>query len=224
MSDENSNDNDQEKNPADLNNDQNQDSKAEIAALKESIAKLEANSADLLSEKKQEKEKREKAEAEAEAAKNEQAKKDGDYKQLYESSLQELEAQKTQNNELAQKTEKADIRKEAAKLANELTKHSGRAEDLTEKIAARLKRIDGELKVLDSSGQLTVSSLQDLKAEVTTKFDWLVDGSQANGSGAPGNKGSTQSPAKNEKAEAAKKKGDGVAYLNAAFENQFKKA
>lgn len=215
---------DKDLNPADKGQEQNTDSAAEIAALKESIAKLEANSADLLNEKKQEKEKREKAEAEAEAAKNEKAKADGDYKQLYESSQTELEAQKTRNSEFAQQTEKADIRKEAAKLANELTKHSGRAEDLTEKIAARLKRIDGELKVLDTSGQLTVSSLLDLKADISTKFDWLIDGSQASGGGAPGNTGFSQAPAKNEKAEAAKKRGDGVAFLNAALETHFKKA
>lgn len=215
---------DKDLNPADEGQEKNTDSAAEIAALKESIAKLEANSADLLNEKKQEKEKREKAESDAEAAKNEKAKADGDYKQLYESSQIELEAQKNRTSEFAKQTEKADIRKEAAKLANELTKHSGRAEDLTEKIAARLKRIDGELKVLDTSGHLTVSSLTDLKADISTKFDWLVDGSQASGGGAPGNTTSSQAPAKNEKADAAKKKGDGVAFINAALESHFKKA
>ena len=215
---------DQEKNPADSNNDQGADSAAEIAALKESIAKLEANSADLLNEKKQEKEKREQAEREAEAAKVEQAKADNDYKQLYESSQTELEAQKAINSQSLKQTEQADIRTEAAKIAHELTKHTGRAEDLTDKIAARLKRIDGELKVLDASGQLTVSSLTDLKSDITVKFDWLVDGSQASGGNAPGNNGSKQAPAKNEQAEAAKKKGDGVAYLNAALGQHFKKA
>ena len=221
MSDENE---DLNKDPAGLVDDQKTDSAAEIAALKESIAKLEANSAELLSEKKQEKEKREQVEKDAAAAKIEQAKADNDYKQLYESSQSELEAQKGINSESLKQTEKADIRKEASKLAHELTKHTGRAEDLTEKIAARLKRIDGELKVLDGSGQLTVSSLSDLKSDIAIKFDWLVDGSQASGSGAQGNSGSKQAPAKNEQAEAAKKNGDGVAYLNAAFSQHFKKA
>lgn len=221
MSDENE---DLSNDSANQVDDQKTDSAAEIAALKESIAKLEANSAELLSEKKQEKEKREKVEREAEAARVEQAKADNDYKQLYESSLSELETQKNINSESLKQTEKADIRKEASKLAHELTKHTGRAEDLTEKIAARLKRIDGELKVLDGSGQLTVSSLSDLKSDIAIKFDWLVDGSQASGSGAPGNNGSKQAPAKNEQAEAAKKNGDGVGYLNAAFSEHFKKA
>ena len=221
MSDENE---DLNKGPAGSVDDQKTDSAAEIAALKESIAKLEANSAELLSEKKQEKEKREQVEKDAAAAKIEQAKADNDYKQLYESSQSELEAQKGINSESLKQTEKADIRKEASKLAHELTKHTGRAEDLTEKIAARLKRIDGELKVLDGSGQLTVSSLSDLKSDIAIKFDWLVDGSQASGSGAQGNNGSKQAPAKNEQAETAKKNGDGVAYLNAAFSQHFKKA
>jgi len=139
---------------------------------------------ELLSEKKKVQQEREEARTQARLEAEEKAQKENDYKQLFE-------AQKEESNTLRQTIDKmnADIKQqkvstEAAKLASQLTKDTGRAQLLQKEISQRLTLVDNELRVTDESGQLTVSSLDDLTNAIKTSYPFLVDGSQASGGGA----------------------------------------
>ena len=139
---------------------------------------------ELLSEKKKVQQEREQAREMARLEAEQKAQKENDYKQLFE-------AQKEESNTLRQTIEKmnADITQqkittEAAKLASQLTKDTGRAQLLQKEISQRLTLIDNELRVTDEGGQLTVSSLDDLANAIKTSYPFLVDGSQASGGGA----------------------------------------
>lgn len=139
---------------------------------------------ELLSEKKKVQQEREQAREMARLEAEEKAQKENDYKQLFE-------AQKEESNTLRQTIEKMNaditqqkIRTEAAKLAAQLTKDTGRAQLLQKEISQRLTLVDNELRVTDESGQLTVSSLDDLANAIKTSYPFLVDGSQASGGGA----------------------------------------
>ena len=139
---------------------------------------------ELLSEKKKVQQEREQAREMARLEAEQKAQKENDYKQLFE-------AQKEESNTLRQTIEKMNtditqqkIRTEAAKLAAQLTKDTGRAQLLQKEISQRLTLVDNELRVTDDSGQLTVSSLDDLANAIKTSYPFLVDGSQASGGGA----------------------------------------
>lgn len=139
---------------------------------------------ELLSEKKKVQQEREQAREMARLEAEQKAQKENDYKQLFE-------AQKEESNTLRQTIEKmnADITQqkittEAAKLASQLTKDTGRAQLLQKEISQRLTLIDNELRVTDEGGQLTVSSLDDLANAIKMSYPFLVDGSQASGGGA----------------------------------------
>lgn len=139
---------------------------------------------ELLSEKKKVQQEREQAREMARLEAEQKAQKENDYKQLFE-------AQKEESNTLRQTIEKMNaditqqkIRTEAAKLAAQLTKDTGRAQLLQKEISQRLTLVDNELRVTDESGQLTVSSLDDLANAIKTSYPFLVDGSQASGGGA----------------------------------------
>jgi len=69
---------------------------------------------------------------------------------------------------------------------------------LTRFVAERLKYAEDGVKVTDSSGDLTVSSLDDLKKEIagSARFASLIKGNQSSGGGASG--GSTGSGAASE--------------------------
>ena len=49
--------------------------------------------------------------------------------------------------------------------------------------------MEGEIRVTDDSGQLTVSTLDDLVVNVKNDFPFLVDGNQATGGGATRSQG-----------------------------------
>ena len=139
---------------------------------------------ELLSEKKKVQQEREQAREMARLEAEQKAQKENDYKQLFE-------AQKEESNTLRQTIEKMNaditqqkIRGEAAKLAAQLTKDTGRAQLLQKEISQRLTLVDNELRVTDESGQLTVSSMEDLANAIKTTYPFLVDGSQASGGGA----------------------------------------
>ena len=139
---------------------------------------------ELLSEKKKVQQEREEARTQARLEAEEKAQKENDYKQLFE-------AQKEESNTLRQTIDKmnADIKQqkvstEAAKLASQLTKDTGRAQLLQKEISQRLTLVDNELRVTAETGQLTVSSLDDLTNAIKTSYPFLIDGSQASGGGA----------------------------------------
>lgn len=151
---------------------------------------IKAKNEELLDETKKAKAAKKAAEDEAAAAAKKAAEEAGDFKQLYESSEaarkeaeEKLQAQQRTARESA-------LKSKAAELAAGLTKDTGRAEILADKIRQRLGYSeDGAIRVLDESGGLTVSPVEELVTQIKGRFPFLVDGSQASGGGASGSGG-----------------------------------
>lgn len=143
--------------------------------------------------------KRQKAEAE-EAARLEieqKAKKQGDYEQLFNSSQEKVESLTSELTGLRDSIAKEKENSTALIVASELA-DGANAEILSDYIARRLKYTDEGIKILDSNGGLTVSTIEQLKQEFSTneRFKSLLRGSQANGGGATGGSGSSGSTEK----------------------------
>lgn len=154
------------------------------ARLEEETKGLKSKVDELLGEKKRAKKAQEEAEAKAAAEAQEKAMAENNYQQLFESQKAETEKYKKSLEEMNQSILKQKINGEAAKIALTLTKDAKKAELLQEKISARLTLVDNEIRVADESGQLTVSTLEELTNNVKSAYPFLVDGSQASGSGA----------------------------------------
>lgn len=131
---------------------------------------------------------------EAEEARTQQelaaAKARGDFEQLYASSEQALAAERTRLAELTASIERRDLTSAATKISTAIADGEN-AEILSEFVQRRLKIVDGQVKVTDAEGNLTIASLDDLAKEFqqAPRYASLVRGSQANGGGAAGGKG-----------------------------------
>jgi len=132
---------------------------------------------------------REKADA-AELANMEKAKKNGDFEQLLKSSEQQRKDLEDRLTALNSRVGSERTRTESMKLAAELADGTN-AELLSEFISKRIKYTDDGIKVLDSNGDLTVSSLEDLKREFESndRFKSLLRGNKSSGGGASGDGG-----------------------------------
>lgn len=167
-----------------------EDLQAQVKAFEAEKAKILANRDEVLGELKTFKQKAREAEEAAEAARKEKLQKEGDHEQLYKSSEAEREKLANQLQELQNNIYQEKVGNQAMKLAAEMA-DGYNAELLAEQIQKRLKYTDDGVKVTDASGELTVSSLDDLKAEFknSERFQALLRGNQASGGGAPGGKG-----------------------------------
>lgn len=146
----------------------------------------------LLGETKKAKQLRREEEERARMLAEEKAKKEGDFEQLFKSQQQQAEQYKTELEALRGTIAKEKEQGTAMKLAAELA-DGANAEILSEFIARRLKFTDEGIKVLSNNGELTVSTLDQLKSEFQgdAKYSSLLKGSQASGGSASG--GSTSS-------------------------------
>lgn len=160
---------------------------AQIAELKKSNESILTKNNELLSEAKKAKTAKRDAEAKAEAERIAKAKDSGDHEQLLKSSEEARLKLQGDFDNLVSNNNKEKINNSAMKLATELA-DGYNAEILSESIAKRLKMSDGELKVTDANGALTVSTLDDLKTifKNDEKFKSLLKGNQASGGGAAG--------------------------------------
>ena len=159
----------------------------QLSEMQAEIERLRNHNETLLGEKKAEAKKRADAEANAKAESEAKLLASKDFEQLHKSS--ELEREKLSNRLKELQDNIANEKKGAAalKVAAELADGSN-AELLSTFISKRLKYTDDGLKVTDQNGDLTVSSLDDLKREFQNdaKFAALLRGSQASGGGAKG--------------------------------------
>jgi predicted nucleic acid-binding Zn-ribbon protein len=154
------------------------------AKLNEETAGLKNKVDELLAEKKKVQQEREEARMRAKQEAEDKAAKENDYKQLFESQKQEADTLRSTIEKMNADIRQQKVSTEAAKLASRLTKDTQRAQLLQKEISQRLTLVDNELRVTDESGQLTVSSLDDLANAIRTAYPFLVDGSQASGGGA----------------------------------------
>jgi predicted nuclease with TOPRIM domain len=157
--------------------------------IAQEVAGLKAKNDELLAEKKAAQRAKEELDAKANAEKERYAQENGQYQELYESQKQEASALRQKIEEMNQQVARQKVQSEATKIATTLTKDVAKAKLLEEKLSQRLTLLDGEVRVTDDSGQLTVSSLDDLVANVRTDFPFLVDGNQATGGGATRSQG-----------------------------------
>lgn len=142
----------------------------------------------LLAEKKAETDKRKAEQAEKDKLAEEQARKKGDIEQLeqqYKDKIAKLE------QEIVQRDKQRDtdlVQSTALKLATSLSDNPNNQEVLQMLIEKRLVAENGQVKVTDSSGNLTIATLDDFTNEIKTsgKYDSLITGTKASGTGATG--------------------------------------
>ena len=156
-------------------------------ALTDQFDAIKSKNDELLTETKTAKEAKRKAEADAIAEKDRMAKESGDFESLYKSSSEKLQLTESTLNELQGKIQKEQKGNAAMKIAADLAEGSN-IDLLSTFIDTRLSFQEGALKVTDGSGNLTISSLDDLKAEFKNdpKFASLLKGNQSSGGGATG--------------------------------------
>lgn len=156
----------------------------------EDVEGLKRQNQTLLDEAKAAKQRARDAEQQREQQAVEAAKAKGDYESLYTSSEQALAAERQKLADLQSGIEKRDLSGAASKVAA-LIADGPNAEILAEFLERRLRIVDSQVRVTDASGNLTVSTLEDLGKEFQKepRYASLVRGSQANGGGAAGGGG-----------------------------------
>ena len=152
----------------------------------EDVSGLKRKVDELLNEKKAAQAKALEAQEQAKREAEEKLKKANDFEQLYSSSEAEREKAAQELAELKAQIQQQNVNSKAAEVATQLTKDTARAKLLTEQIQSRLSLVDGEVRVLDQNGTLTVSTVEELTASIKAEYPFLVDGSQAAGGGAIG--------------------------------------
>ena len=157
-------------------------------ALQDEVERMRKHNETLLAEKKAEQQKQREAQAEKDALAQEQARKKGDFETLekqYQDKIAKLEA------EIVERDKQRDsdlVKSEALKLASSLSDNEHNQAILQMLIEKRLTAENGQIKVTDGAGNLTIASIADLKNEISTsgKFDSLITGTKASGVGATG--------------------------------------
>lgn len=157
-------------------------------ALQDEVERMCKHNETLLAEKKAETEKRKAEQAEKDALAQEQARKKGDFDTLekqYQDKIAKLEA------EIVERDKQRDsdlVKSEALKLASSLSDNEHNQAILQMLIEKRLTAENGQVKVVDDLGNATISTIADLKNEISTsgKFDSLITGTKASGVGATG--------------------------------------
>ena len=158
---------------------QTQTENAEVVAMREHQAKL-------LDELKQTKTKLnafEERESQIEAERLEKAKQANDFKQLHEDAMKKLEESKNQYAQLQAQISQEKITNAAQSIAAELGNDPISAKLLGQLITSRLKYNDGDIQVLNASGELTVSTIDQFKAEIMNTPDYqpLLKGNHSSG-------------------------------------------
>lgn len=153
--------------------------------LSSDVTGLKANHDKLLSEKKEAQRLANDAATEAKRIKDEAALKNGDLESLTKSWKEREEGYQSQINGFAEKEANNAKSKAATNIAMGLAEGTN-VKLLSKFIIERLKYDNGEVKVTDKSGNLTVSSIEDLTKEFAANEDYksLLVGSKASGSGA----------------------------------------
>ena len=161
--------------------------KTSLEGLQTEFDAVKGKNEELLTETKTAKTKAREIEAAAEAERIRLATENNDHEQLYKSSQEKLTSTEKMLEDLQGNIATEKRNNAAMKIATELADGSN-AELLAEFIGRRLKFSDEGLKVTDTSGNLTVSSPDDLKKEFASdaRYAALLKGNQSSGGGATG--------------------------------------
>lgn len=138
----------------------------------------------------------ERKQREAEELKNKEA---GNFEELYNSSQKALATEVELNKGLNSKLEKRDVDSVASKIAMAMKPLDGAGDDLRSKVAQRLKSTSEGVKVIDNSGELTISTFEQLQSELLGSADiaYMLQGNQSTGGGANGDNNNSGSATQN---------------------------
>jgi hypothetical protein len=153
--------------------------------LQASIKALEAKNAELLSEKKQFQSKAQKEEEARQNAERDALLKSGDIEAIKKAHQTEIEKARSEFDGLRKSIAEKEISATANQLASSIA-DGPNAKLLSRFIAERLRHENGSVKVVDSDGNLTINTVDELKAEFSNNPDYasLITGSKASGGGA----------------------------------------
>lgn len=152
--------------------------------IEKEVQGLKSKNDEILHERTLLQEKIAETEAKAKRQQEEKLREDNDYKQLFEAQKQESDTLRKTIEQMNKAAVDQKVQGEAAKIAGTLTKDLDKAKLLQKEISGRLTLVDNEVRVTDETGQLTVSSLDELTTTIRDNYPFLVDGSQAQGGGA----------------------------------------
>ncbi|WFF39284.1 hypothetical protein LU290_03415 [Moraxella nasibovis] len=160
----------------------------QFSELQAEVERLRKHNETLLSEKKTETEKRKAEQAEKDRLAEETARKKGDFETLeaqYQDKIAKLEKQLA--DQVAERNQDL-IKSQSLKIASQLSSNPHNQEILQMLIEKRLVAENGAVKVTDGNGNVTISTLDDLVKEFKDggKYDSLVDGTGASGTGSTG--------------------------------------
>lgn len=174
--------------------------------LEKETSGLKSKVSELLGETKAEREKRQALEQAQQQADEERQKEKGEFKSLYEKAQADLEAERENARKFRQTIQQKELESAAASIAGQLSRDSKRAELL--KKEAMQYAVYTDNGVTFEIGGVEVSA-DKLIEKMTEDYDFLVDGSQASGGGAPGSR--------NGSGAATKGKPDGTKAERAAY-------
>ena len=159
----------------------------DLEALMSENAAMKAKMDELLTEAKKAKSAKREIEEQSQIERERIAREKGDFEQLHRSSEERYQATVKELESMRASVANEKRNNAAMKVATELAEGAN-AELLSEFISRRLKYHDDGVKVTDSSGDLTVSTLDDLKAEFKNdaRYSALLKGNQSSGGGASG--------------------------------------
>ncbi|MCF5398097.1 hypothetical protein GIV98_26145, partial [Pseudomonas syringae] len=130
----------------------------------EDLEGLKRQNQTLLDEAKEAKRLRREAEEARTQQERDAAKARGDFEQLFTSSEQALAAERAKLADMTASIERRDLTSAASKVATIIAEGEN-AEILAEFIQRRLKVVEGQVKVTDAQGNLTIATLDDLAKE-----------------------------------------------------------
>ncbi len=158
-----------------------------LASAQGETTSMKSKMDELLGETKKAKALKNQADEEAANIAKAKALKDNDFEQLFKSSEEQRVNSDNRYNKLIEKGAKEKQKAEAMRISIQLA-DGDNAELLSQFIAPRLKYTDEGIKILDINGQLTVSTIDDLKTEFqnNVRYAALLKGNQSSGGSVPG--------------------------------------
>ncbi|MDX1464487.1 MAG: hypothetical protein R3215_02135 [Halomonas sp.] len=153
--------------------------------LEQETSGLKSKVSELLGETKAEREKRQALEQAQQQAEEERQKEKGEFKSLYEKTQSELEAERENARKFRQTIQQKELESAASSLAGQLSRDSKRAELLKKEALQFAVYTDEGVKFEVGGVEMPAEKLMEKMRE---DYDFLVDGSQATGGGAPGSR------------------------------------
>lgn len=170
---------------------------------------------------------------EDELEKQKKAASDGDTQALLDQIKANKETSQAEKDALTEQLEemkKEKVEHRLKKLAKSFVEEFGLPNKLAQRAMAdyyrgRIDERDGKVVVLDSDGNLTGYTIEDLNKEFigADLYQGHLIGTKAIGGGAVGSRNGGGATSTNVKADEAKNKGDAIGHLNAHFGAHFKK-